>query len=215
MSWEEARDVAKHPVVGGTIPTTEGHSPRSQQCQGIDTDSQGPPPRLSQVPGALLISGSLLQILELGRLGEHGRFTEEEVSWGPWAVGCGPGCSPHHCPPPHPRPACAPQQLQLRGAKGWRPGWAGGSGASGPPPQTLHPGTQQLEGGVAFPGGAEQSHTGKRGAPNPARGRHSQGRISVQNVTFPGFFHWSGGSRLGSDGRRRSGVRGVSSGVTW
>ena len=114
MSWEEARDVAKHPVVGGTIPTTEGHSPRSQQCQGIDTDSQGPPPRLSQVPGALLISGSLLQILELGRLGEHGRFTEEEVSWGPWAVGCGPGCSPHHCPPPHPRPACAPQQLQLR-----------------------------------------------------------------------------------------------------
>ena len=46
MSWEEARDVAKHPVVGGTIPTTEGHSPRSQQCQGIDTDSQGPPPRL-------------------------------------------------------------------------------------------------------------------------------------------------------------------------
>ena len=70
MSWEEARDVAKHPVVDGTIPTTEGHSPRSQQCQGIDTDSQGPPPRLSQVPGALLISGSLLQILELGRLGD-------------------------------------------------------------------------------------------------------------------------------------------------
>ena len=29
-------------------------------------------------------------------------------------MGCGPGCSPHHCPPPHPRPACAPQQLQLR-----------------------------------------------------------------------------------------------------
>lgn len=115
MSWVEARDVAKCPVVRGMIPTIEGHSPRSQQCQGVDTDSQGPP-RLSQAPGALLISGSLLQILELGRLGEHGRFTEEEVSWGPWAVRCGPGSSPHHCPPtpPRPRPACAPQQLQLR-----------------------------------------------------------------------------------------------------
>ena len=32
------------------------------------------------------------------------------MSWGPWAVRCGPGCSPHHCPPPR----CAPQQLQLR-----------------------------------------------------------------------------------------------------
>ena len=32
------------------------------------------------------------------------------MSWGPWAVRCGSGCSPHHCPPPR----CAPQQLQLR-----------------------------------------------------------------------------------------------------
>ena len=43
MSWVEARDVAKCPVVHGMIPTIEGHSPRSQQGQGVDTDSQGPP----------------------------------------------------------------------------------------------------------------------------------------------------------------------------
>ncbi|KAB0402944.1 hypothetical protein E2I00_003601 [Balaenoptera physalus] len=67
-------------------------------------------PALDKAPGLPLTAGSLLQILELGRHGEHGRFTEEEVSWGPWAVGRGPGCSPHRPP----TSTCAPQQLQLR-----------------------------------------------------------------------------------------------------
>lgn len=31
---------------------------------------------------------TLDKILELGRHGEHGRFSEEEVSWGLWVVGC-------------------------------------------------------------------------------------------------------------------------------
>lgn len=49
-----------------------------------------------------------MQILELGRHGEHGRFSEEEVSRGPGAGGGGaPGWAAAH-------PACPPQQLQLR-----------------------------------------------------------------------------------------------------
>ena len=126
------------------------------------------------------------------------------VAWG----GAGRGARP-------PSLTSAAAAAGSQGAEAW-PG-RGLRGLRTPPSQALRPGTQQLEGGVAFPGGAEQSHTEKRGAPDPARGRHSQGRISVQNVTFPGFFDWSGGSRLGPDGRRRSWGRGmwVSSGVTW
>ena len=94
----------------GESPPLRVTGAQGRQCRGVDTRPGGPPARLAQAPGLPLTAGSLLQILELGRHGEHGRFTEEEVSWGPWAVGRGPGCSPHRPP----TSTCAPQQLQLR-----------------------------------------------------------------------------------------------------
>lgn len=49
----------------------------------------------------------MLQILELGRQGEHGHFTEEEVSG---VAGEGVGCTAGH----QPSPTLTPQQLQLQ-----------------------------------------------------------------------------------------------------